>query len=220
MKVLILVLILFFLNCHGVYSADSSIKDNNNSFTVSVPAAYMDDPRRSEWQMPDKVMDYLLVREGETVADVGAGTGFFSLRFARKVGKTGTVYALDVDEQMVKSIEARAKREGLTNIRAKVAPYDSTGLTNGAADLVFICDTYLFFENRVEYIQRVKDVLKSGGRLAIVSFNGNAELPGAPPRHKMVPKELAVKEIQSAGFEFEADLLFLPFQDFILFRKK
>lgn len=192
--------------------------ESSNSFTVSVPTAYMDDPRREEWQMTDRLLDYLQLKEGETVADVGAGTGYFSMRFARKVGRTGLVYALDVDESMVKLIEKRAKKEGLANVRAKLAPFESPGLGKSVADLVFICDTYLFFENRVEYMQRVREVLKKGGRLAIVSFNGNAEIPGAPPRHKMIPKEQVISEIRSAGFALEADFLFLPYQDFILFR--
>lgn len=191
---------------------------SSNSFTVSVPAAYMDDPRRNEWQLPERVLDYLLLRDGETVADIGAGTGYFSLQFARKVGRGGTVYALDVDEQMIKLIEQRAKKEGLSNIRAKLAPFESTGLAKGTADLIFICDTYLFFENRVEYMQRVRESLKKGGRVAIVSFNYKADIPGAPPRHKMISKEQTISEVQGAGFSLEADLPFLPFQDFLVFR--
>jgi len=208
------------LNSHlAAWAVDAKTSpESSNSFTVSVPTAYMDDPRREEWQIPDRLLDYLLIKEGETVADIGAGTGYFSMLFARKVGRNGMVYALDVDESMVKLIEKRAKREGLPNVRAKLAPYDSPGIAKGTADLVFICDTYLFFENRVAYIQRVRETLKPGGRLAIVSFNGNAEIPGAPPRHKMIPKEQSIGEIQSAGFTLEADFLFLPFQDFLLFR--
>jgi predicted methyltransferase len=219
MRVLILLITTMALNGQLLFAAPPpAAVESNNSFTVSVPTAYMDDPRREEWQMPERLLDYLLLKEGETVADVGAGTGYFSMLFARKVGKNGTVYALDVDESMVKLIEKRAKKEGFANVRAKVAPYESPGIAKGVADLVFICDTYLFFEKRVEYMQRVRDTLKKGGRLAIVSFNGNAEIPGAPPRHKMIPKEQAISEIRSAGFMLEADFLFLPYQDFLLFR--
>lgn len=219
MKVLILLIATVALNSHLLFAAQTpAAVESSNSFTVSVPTAYMDDPRREEWQMTDRLLDYLQLKEGETVADIGAGTGYFSMRFARKVGRTGLVYAIDVDESMVKLIEKRAKKEGFTNIRAKLAPYESPGLGKNLADLVFICDTYLFFENRVEYIQRVREVLKKGGRLAIVSFKGNAEIPGAPPRHKMIPKELVISEIRSAGFTLEADFFFLPYQDFTLFR--
>jgi len=219
MKVLILLLAAIALNSQPAFAAETPpAAGSSNSFTVSVPTAYMDDPRRGEWQLPARLLDYLLLKEGETVADIGAGTGYFSLQFARKVGKNGMVYALDVDEAMVNLIDKRAKKEGLVNVRAKLAPYDSPGIAKGTADLVFICDTYLFFDDRVAYMQHVRQTLKRGGRLAIVSFNGRAEIPGAPPRHKMVPKEQAISEIQSAGFTLEADFLFLPYQDFLLFR--
>lgn len=219
MRVLILLLAALVLNSQLLLAAPTpAATESSNSFTVSVPTAYMDDPRRGEWQMPDRLLDYLLLKEGETVVDIGAGTGYFSMLFARKVGRKGTVYALDVDESMVKLIEKRARKEGFANVRAKLVPFESPGIEKGVADLVFICDTYLFFENRVEYMQRVRDVLKRGGRLAIVSFNGNADIPGAPPRHKMIPKEQAISEIRSAGFSLEAEFLFLPYQDFLLFR--
>ena len=208
------------LNSHFAAWANNAkaLPEKRNSFTGSVPAAYMDDPRREEWQLPDRLLDYLLIKDGETVVDIGAGTGYFSRLFAIKVGRNGTVYALDVDKNMVELVEKRARKEGFANVRAKLAPYESPGIEKGVADLVFICDTYLFFENRTEYMQRVREILKKSGRLAIVSFNGNAEIPGAPPRHKMIPKETAINEIRSAGFTLEADFLFLPYQDFLLFR--
>lgn len=219
MRRLFLLVTALVLTCQPLAAAEvPPAGGSSNAFTVSVPTAYMDDPRRSEWQLPERLLDYLLLKEGETVADIGAGTGYFSLQFARKVGRSGTVYALDVDENMVKLIDKRAKKEGLANVKARLVPYESPGLAKGVADLVFICDTYLFFENRVEYMQRVREALKSGGRLAIVSFNGNAEIPGAPPRHRMIPKEQTVSEIRGAGFALEADFLFLPYQDFLLFR--
>lgn len=219
MRIFLLLITVFAINCHHLFAAETSTAPgSSNSFTVSVPTSYMDDPRRVEWQLPEKVLDYLLLKEGDTVADVGAGTGFFSMKFAKRVGKRGLVYALDVDENMVKLIEKRAKKEGLANVRAKLAPFDSPGLAKGSADLIFICDTYLFLDNRAEYLQRVRESLKKGGRLAIVSFNYRADIPGAPPRHKMIPKEQTISEILQAGFSLEADLLFLPYQDFLLFR--
>jgi len=215
MRIIVLLSVVILL-CGTLHAADSS---SGNSFNVSVPSAYMDDPRRGEWQQPQKVLEYLRLKEGETVADVGAGTGYFSMLFAKKVGKSGIVYALDVDEGMVKLIEQRAKKENVTNLKAGLAPFDTPGLPPAIADLVFICDTYLFFENRGEYLLHVRDSLKSGGRLAIISFNYRAEIPGAPPRHKMVAREQTISEVQQAGFSLEADFRFLPYQDFLVFTK-
>ncbi len=221
MNAFILLFVVIMLGSSTLHAADSSGGTaGGNSFNVSVPAAYMDDPRRGEWQQPQKVLDYLLIREGDTVADVGAGTGYFAMLFARRVGKSGIVYALDVDENMVKLVAKRAKKENVANLKARLAPFDSPGLPQATADLVFICDTYLFFENRGEYLRRVRESLKPGGRVAIISFNYRAEIPGAPPRHKMVSREQTISEVKQAGFALEADFHFLPYQDFMVFTKQ
>jgi ubiquinone/menaquinone biosynthesis C-methylase UbiE len=187
------------------------------SFYSSVPTAYMDDPRRVEWQLPDRVIEALGLKAGAAVADIGAGTGFFTLRLARRVGPEGTVYAVDVDERMISLITARASREGLTNVRGLHAPEDDPGLPEASVDLAFICDTYLFFGDRADYLRRLRERLRPSGRVAIVSFNYQAEIPGAPPRHRMVPKDRVVSEMTAAGFVLEADHTFLPYQDFLVF---
>lgn len=221
MRTVILLLVVMLACAATLPAAESGGRPAaGNSFTVSVPAGYMDDPRRNEWQLPQKVLDYLLLKEGESVADIGAGTGYFSLLFARRVGGSGLVYALDVDENMVKLLEKRAIKEKITNLKARLVPFDSPGLPPAVVDLVFICDTYLFFENRGEYLKHVRESLKSNGRLAIVSFNYRAEIPGAPPRHKMISREQTISEVQQAGFALEADLSFLPYQDFLIFSKQ
>jgi ubiquinone/menaquinone biosynthesis C-methylase UbiE len=207
---------LFFIASN---SATATHTETNDPFYSSVPSAYMDDPRRNEWQKAEQVIDHLLVKPGETVADIGAGTGFFSTRFARTVGKSGIVYASDVDETMVRVIEKRAKKEGLTNIHAILAKTDDPMIPKLSADLIFICDTYLFIENRVQYLTRLRNSIKNNGRLAIISFNNSAEISGAPPTQRMISKNYVIKEALEAGFVLEAEFFFIPSQDFMLFRK-
>lgn len=180
----------------------------------------MEDPRRLEWQKPEKLVDHLLIKQGDVIADIGAGTGYFTVLFAQRVGKNGMVYAVDVDENMVKSVEKRAQKDGLNNVKSILSPLDDPLLPKSSVDLIFVCDTYLFFENRVQYLVRLRDSLKSGGRLSIVSFNTRAEIPGAPPRHKMISREKTIQEAEQAGFVLETVYLFLPYQDFLVFGKR
>lgn len=185
----------------------------------SYPAAYEEDPRRLEWQKADRVIDHLLVRQGDTIADIGAGTGYFSRLFAQRVGKSGRVFAVDIDEAMVNYLEKRSKAEGLNNIQSILAAANDPMLPGSSLDLVFICDTYMFIRNRVQYLGRLLDYLKPGGRLAIISFNQKAEVPGAPPPHKMISREQTIFEAEKAGFVLEAEYFFLPYQDFLVFSR-
>lgn len=194
--------------------------ESNDPFYSSVPAAYMEDPRRNEWQKPDQVLEHLFVKPGTTVADIGAGTGFFSLHFARKTGKTGVVYASDIDAKMVQALEKRAEKEKIGNIRPILGKTDDPLIPRSSVDLLFICDTYLFIDNRVEYLKKLKESLKPDGRLAVISFNSAAEISGAPPPQRMIHKNIVIKEAIAAGYDPEADYLFLPFQDFLVFRKR
>jgi ubiquinone/menaquinone biosynthesis C-methylase UbiE len=204
----------------GVCLAGAASKEEGKTFYSSVPTAYMDDPRRAEWQKPEKVVDHLLIKQGDIIADIGAGTGFFTMLFAQRVGKNGMVYAVDVDENMVQYVEKRAKKEGLNNVKTILATPNEPLLPKSSTDVIFICDTYLFFENREQYLARLRDSLKNDGHLAIVSFNMKAEIPGAPPSHKMIPRERTIQEAEKAGFALEAEYFFLPYQDFLVFGKR
>jgi len=203
-----------------VGQAGATPKGGGNVFSPSYPAAYEDDPRRLEWQKPDKVIDYLLIKKGDIIADIGAGTGFFTLLFAQKIGKNGLVYAVDIDAGMVNHLEKRAVKEGFENIKGILATPNDPLLPKSSVDLIFICDTYMFIENRVQYLTRLRDSLKHNGRIAIVSFNRKAEIPGSPPPQKMISRERTIQEADLAGFALEAEYFFLPYQDFLVFMKR
>ncbi|GAM11246.1 aklanonic acid methyltransferase DauC [Geobacter sp. OR-1] len=200
--------------------ADAASQDSGKSFYSVVPTATMDDPRREVWQKPAKVLDQLRVKSGDIVADIGAGTGYFTMLFAERVGNQGVVYAVDVDQSMTEHIAKRIKNEGVANVKVILAPPNDPLLPKASSDLVFLCDTYIFIENRGEYLSRLRDVLKSTGRLAIVSFNMKGEIPGAPPPRKRAPREAIIQEVESAGFAMEAEYFFLPYQYFLVFGKK
>lgn len=218
-SVFLIVLSLISLIFIVTKSAIAAPPANNDPFYSSVPSAYMDDPKRNEWQKADQVIEHLLIKPDETIADIGAGTGFFTTRFAKKVGKNGKVYASDIDDAMLKHIEKRAKKEGLKNIQTIHAKMDDPLIPKASTDLVFICDTYLFIENRIQYLTHLRDSIKNNGRLAIISFNSAAEISGAPPEQRMIDKDNVIKEAAAAGFILESIFYFIPSQDFLVFRK-
>jgi predicted methyltransferase len=202
----------------GIDFADEALAETK-AFS-SLPTALMEDPRRIEWQQPEKVVAHLQLRKGDVVADIGAGTGYFTQLFAKSVGKTGTVFALDVDEILIQALALRAKKESLPNIKAILTPPNDPLLAMASTDLIFLCDTHVFIEQRKQYLVRLRESLKPDGRLAIISFNMNPEIPGAPPRLKRVSREQTIQEAEQAGFALEAEYFFLPHQYFLVFGKR
>jgi arsenite methyltransferase len=179
----------------------------------------MEDQRRAEWQMPHKIVDYLSVKQGDNVADIGSGTGYFTMIFAAKVGENGTVYAADTDKDIVAYLDNRSKKEGINNIRSILAKSDDPMLPSASLDLIFICNTYTFIANRIQYLERLKEHLKSTGRLAIVSYN-KVESPVGPPLAKRVSRETTIQEAEKAGFKLSSEHFFLPYQHFMVFEKR
>ncbi len=123
-------------------------------------------PRLAELQV-DRVCDTLNIQPGQTVADLGAGTGLFTREFASRVGPEGTVYAVDVNENLLNHIERDASRRGLVNVRVVLATQTDARLPY-PVDLIFVCDTLHHIENRGAYLRGLRRHLVPGGRLAII----------------------------------------------------
>lgn len=179
-------------------------------------AKEFDDPTRDEWQMPDRVIATLDVKAGQAVADIGAGTGYFSMRLARQ-RSAPTVYADDIEPSMVEYLKARAEKAGLKNVVPVLASADSPNLP-APVDLVLIVDTYHHIGNRVDYFRRLRASLKPGGRLAIIDFRKDAP-SGPPPEFRLAPEQIA-SELAQAGYARIASHDFLPRQLFVVFQPK
>lgn len=175
-----------------------------------------DDPSRDQWQMPSRVIDALRIAPGEVVADIGAGTGYFSVRLARAPTRP-RVYAVDIEPGMVTHLQHRALLEGLTNMTAVQAAADRSNLPE-PVDVVLVVDTYHHIPSRVAYFTAVKAQMKPGGRLAIVDFRKGAP-EGPPEEFRFTPDEIRA-ELMKAGFSLQAEHDFLPRQIFLIFTAK
>jgi len=176
-------------------------------------------PERDAWQKPDEVVQALALKNGDAVADIGAGTGYFARRFARVVGPDGKVYAVDVAADVLGYLKEEADKEGLRNIVTVVSREEDPMLPAAAIDLAFFCDTTHHIDNRIDFYRRMAPYLKAHGRLAIIDYSPGGEHRPHPPE-QLVPRAQVISEAEAAGFKFVREFELLPYQYFLLFEKQ
>lgn len=179
----------------------------------------LDRPERDQDQKPAQVIDALALNPGMYVADLGAGSGYFTRRFVEAVTETGKVYAIDVEPEALKYVE-----DSIVHMHRSfeaefiLARPDNPKIPFESVDLIFVCNTYHHLEDRSTYFRNVKSSLKPGGRIAIIDFyhdERSGEL-GFPKRH-LVPKEKVVEEMADAGYRLTKEHTFLAKQYFLEF---
>ncbi len=173
--------------------------------------ARFEDPSRDAWQKPDDVIRTLSLSPRARVADIGAGTGYFSVRLARSIPQ-GQVFAIDIEPSMVEYVSERASREGLPNIQAVLASPDDPKIT-GAVDLILIVDTYHHITDRSVYFRRLIPALQPAGHLAIIDFKLESKMG---PIEKLPPSQV-IRELAEAGYSLVDQPMILPEQYFLIF---
>jgi len=177
-------------------------------------AQIFDDPKRDAWQKPHEVIQALALKPDAVIADIGSGTGYFSVRFANMTPK-GRVYGVDTEPDMVKYLSERAKREGLKNITAVQAKPDDPRLPE-KMDLIILVDVYHHVGDRERYFRQLRNSLKPGGRLAVIDFRMDA--PEGPPRSARIAPDRVKAELKRAGYALAREHTFLPNQYFLVFQ--
>lgn len=172
-----------------------------------------DDPKRDAWQKPDEVIRALKLAPDAVVADLGSGTGYFSIRLGRAL-PLGRVYGADVSADMVKFLNERAAKEKLPNVSSHRAGESGPNLP-APVDLVLVVDTYHHIPARETYFGRLKTRLKPGGQVAIIDFT--LDSPTGPPRKHRISPERVSAEMERAGYRSAARHDFLPNQYFLVF---
>lgn len=167
---------------------------------------------------PDKILKVLALQQGQKVADIGAGGGYFTLRFVEVVGKEGQVVAVDTNPKFLEFIKNSAKKKGLVNVETVLASEISPNLPEKSVDLIFMRNVYQHLTNRVEYFKKLRNALKPNGRTAIIEYRSSR---GRFSFHRKfghyVPKESITAEMREAVYQLEKDLDFLPEQSFMIF---
>ena len=158
----------------------------------------------------------LRLKRDAVVADIGAGTGYFSARLANML-KKGRVYAVDIEPDMVKHLAERAKREKLANMIA-VAGTPGDPRLPGKVDLALFVDVYHHIEQREQYFRKLGGALKPGGRIAVIDFR--LDSPEGPPVEARIAAERVKAELESAGYALAEEHGFLPRQYFLVFRRR
>jgi cyclopropane fatty-acyl-phospholipid synthase-like methyltransferase len=177
--------------------------------------AALEDPKRDAYQKPHEVMEALAVKDGEIIADIGAGSGYFSVRLAHHVGAAGRVYAVDVSPDMIGHLHRRVRDMKLLNVSPILAPPDDPLLPE-PVDRFLIVDVWHHIENQPAYLQKMKDRLKPGGLVVMIDFQ-KRELPVGPPLEMKIAREDLIKQMEAHGFRVAAEHTFLPYQYFLVF---
>jgi predicted methyltransferase len=152
---------------------------------------------RDAWQRPADVVALARIEPGMTVADLGAGTGYFLGWLSRAVGPHGTVLALDIEPDMVRYMTARIEREALRNVRPLLVPHDDPRLPAGAVDRVLIVNTWHHIPERPEYVRKLAAGLAPGGAVVVVDIT--LESAKGPPREHRVRPEDVARELEAGG---------------------
>ena len=150
-------------------------------------------PGRDERLQINRVMDLLSIRTGKNVADIGAGSGWFTVRAAKRVGSTGTVYAVDINPEAVRYIEDRTAKEHISNVKTILSKPNDPQLPQDSVDAVLLLKTYHEVAQPLELLRNLRPALRSGAKLGIIDRNGNGEDHG-------VESEVVIREAKEAGY--------------------
>jgi ubiquinone/menaquinone biosynthesis C-methylase UbiE len=171
----------------------------------------LEDPQRDAWQKPHEVVMALGLKPTEAVADIGAGSGYFTRRFAMHAGK---VYAVDIDAKLLEA----AMKDAPKNVEAVLATPDDPKLPEASVDTIFFCDVLHHIEGRAAYYPKLAKALKPGGRIVAIEFY-KKPLPLGPPESMKISEEELIGEMKAAGFRKTKSFDFLPYQYFMVFER-
>ena len=180
-------------------------------------AAWLERPERESEEQPSKAIAALDIKPGQVVADVGAGSGYYTVRLAEGVGPTGRVFATDIQPEMLSLLKKRLSRERLDNVELVLATDVDPRLPEGQLDLILMVDVYHELARPQEVLRKLRAALKPDGRLVLIEFRKESAWVPIREEHKMSVKE-ARMELEAEGYRFDRVIDVLPWQHILVFR--
>ena len=217
-KGLLLLLLLFLLPAVSAAQSSPLGIERQTELVDPQTAAWFYRPERVESEKPEELLDLLGIKEGDVVADIGAGVGFFSLRAAERVGRTGKVLAVDVQPEMIDGLEMMMKRFGHENIVPILGDVDDPKLPADGVDHVLIVISYHEFSHPVEMMRHIRKAMKRDAQMLIVEYKAETLDSRVDPLHKMSEAEI-MREIPALGFRLDRVIDIIPSQHVFVFKK-
>ncbi len=178
----------------------------------------LEEPR--DWQNTEEIMERLHLEAGAIVADIGAGSGYFTIPLASKVGEEGLVFAEDIQIEMINYISKKVEALELKNVRVIFGKTEDPSLLDNFFDLAFLANTYHELEKPYMLLENIRKDLRYYGRLAIIDWDPAKKPPFGPPIEEKIPVDTVIKEIERAGFELIEKHDFMPYHYFLVFKKR
>lgn len=187
--------------------------------TMSAAGAdWLTRPERESEEHPDEALDAIGIQRGLTVADIGAGVGYFTWRLATRVGANGVVYGEDIQPLMLNMLNKNIAARHLTNVRPVLGSIDDPKLPKDSLDLVLLVDVYHEFSEPEKMLDHIRDSMKPNGRIVFLEYRGEDPEVPIKEEHKMTVKQVRA-EVEPEGYRFDKTIEVLPEQHIIIFRK-
>ena len=165
----------------------------------------------------EQIIETLTLKNGQTIVDIGSGGGYFTFKFAKAVGEEGRVYAVDTNQEFLEFIKKEAIKQELSNITTVLTTSDYPDLPKHAFDYIFMRNMTHHISNRVEYFKKLKEILKSDGKVVVIEYDGRGGFGFHKIYGHFIPKQTIIDEMKEAGYTTYKSFDFLSEQSFTIF---
>ncbi len=202
--------------CACVYAKEDIQRERPGKLFSPSKIPLLEDAGRDTWQKPEEILNALDIKKGQIIADIGAGSGYLTVKLSERVGVTGTIYAADIQQEMLDYINKRLVEKGIKNVTLVLGTMDDPKLPPNSLDIAILLSTYHEIAQPIGFMKKVKLALKPQGKLAILEFSD--ESPIGPPIQVRLPEDMVITELKEAGFALSQRHTFiLPYQYFLIF---